>query len=266
MAKSIPVKMQQALESGSVFQIELYEIHLPTTTLYLCSCDQNITYNGQLYIAMPIERGEISKTVDSQVDNCELSIANTTEYFTQAIFEGINFIGSRVYIYKILYPDSLSDPSQITMLFYGSIDSPELTNEGTFKIQLVSDIPTATGGRILQYPCNSTFGDSACQHSIQTVSGVVLSANQRTLQLSNFDGNNTTWKNGLILCNSEGRRIVAMNGSTITVEYPFLQNVHGLTYTVKQDCDKTTADCDRLNNRIHYGGFTAVPYEYQVKG
>ena len=72
---------------------------------------------------------------------------------------GAGWFGSRVYVYKILYPDSLSDPSQITILFYGSIDSPELTNEGTFKIQLVSDIPTATGGRILQYPCNSTFGD-----------------------------------------------------------------------------------------------------------
>lgn len=266
MAISLPVRMQQALESGSVFQIELYEIHLPTTVLYLCSCDQNITYNGQLYIAMPIQRGEITKTVDSQVDNCELAIANTTDYFTQALFEGINFVGSHVFIYKILYPDSLSAPNLISMVFYGSIDSPELTADGTFKVQLTSDIPTAKGGRTMQYPCNSTFGDSSCGKAVQTTNGVVLGVNNRVIQLSGFDGDKTKWKNAILLCNSEGRRVVDINGSSVTVEYPFLQNIHGLNYTIKQDCDKTIGDCDRYDNRRHYSGFTAVPYEYQVKG
>lgn len=262
---NLPVKMKEAIESGSVFTIELYCISLPYTTLYVCSCDENITYNGQTYIAVPIQRGEITKTVDSSVDSCELTVSNTTDHFTQLMFSGINFIGSMVNIYSILYPDSIENPSIVKNVFYGQIDAPELTSDGTFKVQLVSDIPQMRCGRVLQYPCNSTFGDHSCGIKPQSLSGMVVNEkNHRELRLTNYSADNK-WKNGIILVEGEGRKIVSQNGSTVVVEYPFLQDILNKNYTIRQGCDKTLSDCDRYNNRRRYAGFPSVPYEYQIK-
>ena len=123
MAVSLPVAMSKAKEANSNFFIELYTIELPTYELNIASCDEDIEFNGKRFMGYPIKRGEITKTVDSRVDNCDITVSNTNDYFTLLLFNGKNFLGHRVYIYKILYPDSLKDPSIVFPVFYGQIDS-----------------------------------------------------------------------------------------------------------------------------------------------
>lgn len=256
--------MIKALEKDHVFTIELYEAHLPDRTLYLAATDRDITFNNTTYIAVPVSRGEITRGVDTTTDTCELSVSNATEYFTQMLFQGVNFLGSRVYVYQISYPDSLDNPNLVKPVFYGIIDAPELTEDGVFKVQLVSEMPSMQGGRVLMKPCNCVFGDEVCGKAVETTGGQIISANGSKLVGSTFRQDNK-WKNSILLINGEGRRVVGMNGNEYTVEYPFLQNVVGRIYTLKQDCDKTQADCDRYNNRHRYAGFPSVPFEYQIK-
>lgn len=262
---NLPVKMQEQIESSSVFPIELYEAHLPNQVLRFCASDTDITYNGNVYIAVPVERGEITKGVDTSIDSCELTLSNTTEMFTQMLFSGVNFIGSRIFIYQIMYPDSLADPTMVKMVFYGTVDSPELTSEGTFKVQVVGDIPNVNGGRMLHYPCNSRFGDSVCKIQPRKETATIQDIDGRNIILNRNIGGNDVWIHGIMTVNGEGRRIENVNDRVFTLEYPFFQSPSGMTCEIVQGCDKTTSDCDRYRNRKNYSGFLSVPYEFEIK-
>lgn len=265
---SLPVRMQNALESGNVFEIELYKVELATITLYLCSCDTNITYNGQTYIGVPIERGEMTQSVDNTTDQCDLTIANTTEYFTKLLFEGLNFTGCMVYVYRIIYPDSLQFPNMVKSVFVGQIDAPELTTDGTFKVTLTKDMTQEKCGRVLQYACNSVFGDECCMHEVKEQSGevVYVSNDGKTIGLSNFTADDNIWTNSILIINGEGRLVKEVLGANqCKIEYIYINTPQvGDTYTIKQGCDKTRKQCKTYGNLQHYNGFPSVPYEYQV--
>ena len=267
---NLPVKMREQIESGSVFAIELYEVYMPNTTLRFCACDENIEFGGHTYLSVPVERGEISKNVDLTADTCELSVSNTTDYFTQLLFSGVNFIGSKVYIYQIIYPDSLTDENNVRLLFYGIVDTPELTPEGVFKVQVTNDMPLVIGGRKMHLPCNSTFGDSVCGIKPKKIKGTVEEVyGGNNLKFSSFIGQQNVykdWLHGIMVINGEGRFITNVDSDGwVTVEYPFLQNILNMEGEIVQGCDKTQSDCDRYNNRKRYSGFPSVPYEYEVK-
>ena len=219
---SLPVAFREALESGSVFDIELYEVHIPNMTLYLCSCDINIQFNGRTYLALPIRRGEISKTVDNSIDSCELQISNATDKFTQLLFKGIPFTGSRIYIYRILYPDSLTNANMIKPVFMGRVDAPELTSDGIFKVTVTTDVPNVRGGRRTQYSCTSVFGDASCRCNIDKISTVIDQVKQRD------DGyyvgirnpvEEQTYRNGVLIASGEARKIVRFEDSGVILEY-----------------------------------------------
>lgn len=267
---NLPINMKEQIESGSVFTIELYEVYMPNTVLRFCACDENIEYNGQTYLAVPVQRGEISKNVDLTADTCELSVSNTTDYFTQLLFSGMNFIGSKVYIYQILYPDALTDINNIRLMFYGIVDTPELTTDGVFKVQVINDMPLVTGGRKMHLPCNADFGDSICGVNKMRLTGsIVEHVDKKELKLSSLQDSQTSykdWVHGIILINGEGRFITDVKKEGwIHVEYPFLQNIEHAKFEMVQGCDKTQTDCDRYNNRMKYSGFPSVPYEYEIK-
>lgn len=270
---NLPVAFREALSSGSVFDIELYEIHIPNMTLYLCSCDINIQFNGKTYLALPIRRGEISKTVDNTIDSCELQISNATNKFTQLLFKGIPFTGSRIYIYRILYPDSLANAKMVKPVFMGRVDAPELTSDGVFKVTVTTDVPNVRGGRRSQYTCTSVFGDASCQMQIISVDTPIADINQTDTEyqviVSKIENENLYIK-GILIVNGEARRIksIADEGTKVVLEYPLLQSksiLVGKTATIRTDCDKTPMDCARHNNQHRYAGFLSVPFEFTVR-
>lgn len=271
MSISLPVAMAEAKESGSAFFIELYKIELPSYTLYLCNADQDIDFAGQTFLGYPIERGEITKTVDSRVDNCDITISNTNDYFTLALLNGKNFLGCRAWIGRILYPDSLSDPNLVTLTFYGQIDSPELQADGTFKCSIVSDIPNMDNCRTMNYTCSNKFGDDNCRHSIGTVSGSC------TISTENINGvdrqaissdslGSTYWKDAIITIDGLSRRVISYTDNKVYVEYAFPDGIDTSNgFTICQNCDKTPSSCDSYNNRVNYGGFLFIPFEFSIK-
>lgn len=271
MAITLPVKMAEAKEAASNFFIELYQVELPSYTLYLAACDEDIVFNGKTYMGYPIKRGEITKTVDSRVDNCDIEISNTNDYFTLAIFNGKNFLGCRCYIYKILYPESLDDASVVSMVFYGQIDSPELTSDATFKCSIVSDLPNMDNCRTMGYSCSAVFGDENCGMTPrEQMGGVNLSTmayqgvDRQVLMDSQLGEYN--WDNAVVVIDGIARRVIHYENFMAYLEYPFPTNIDTSgQYYIVQNCDKTPASCRKYNNLQRYGGFPFVPFEFVAK-
>lgn len=271
----LPVAFREALSSGAVFDIELYEVHIPNMTLYLCSCDVNIQFNGKTYLALPIRRGEINRTVDTSIDSCDIEISNATDKFTQLLFKGIPFTGSRMYIYRILYPESLTNKNMVKPVFMGRVDAPELTAEGVFKVTVTSDVPNVRGGRRTQYSCTSVFGDASCRKEIEKTSSTIqnIEQNERGYRvILNNSINDYIRKGGIIIVSGEARKIrepkPADLPNEIYLEYPLLQApsvLIGKTAELRADCDKTPSDCSRHNNLGRYAGFLSVPFEFTVR-
>ena len=271
MSVSLPVSMNEAKESSSNFFVELYRVELPTYDLLIASCDQNIDFNGETYLAYPVKRGEITRTVDSRVDNCDIEISNTNEYFTLALLNGKNFLGCRCFIYKILYPDSLSDPSNVHLVFYGQVDSPELTADKTFKCSVVSDIPNMDNCRTMGYSCSAKFGDENCKHAIGkatgscTLSKETLNGVERQVVSSSSLGD-TYWKDAVITIDGLSRRVISSIHNKVYCEYEFPDGIDSSGgFSIEQDCDKSATSCDNYNNREHYCGFLFIPFEFTVK-
>lgn len=271
MAVSLPVAMSQAKEANSNFFIELYTIQLPTYELNIASCDEDIEFNGKRFMGYPIKRGEITKTVDSRVDNCEITVSNTNDYFTLLLFNGKNFLGHRVYIYKILYPDSLEDPSIVFPVFYGQIDSPKLTADGTFTCSVVSDIPNMDNCRTMGYNCSNYFGDANCKMEVKKTSGSCTIGwtkyGDYVRQYVQSDSlGSTYWGNGIVTIDGESRRAIGTETNRVYLEYPFPSGIDkSKGFSIQQDCDKTPASCEVYKNRKHYAGFLAVPFEFTPK-
>lgn len=274
MAVSLPVKMAEAKEAGTNFFIELYRLELPSYTLLLASCDEDIQFAGETYNAFPIKRGEITKTVDSRVDNCDIEISNVNDSFTLALFNGKSFLGSRAYVYKILYPDSLNDENIVHLVFYGQIDSPELTENATFKCSIVSDLPNMDNCRTMQYCCSAAFGDANCgktpvavtNSSFSFGTGSFNGVSRQTIKDSKLSGN--YWGNAIVFVDGMSRRVITWDSSSNTVylEYAFPDNVDiSGGYKIVQDCDKTPACCGNYNNLTRYGGFLFIPFEFVAK-
>jgi hypothetical protein len=263
--------MAEMKESGTTFFIELYRVELPDHTLLLASSDEDITFNGETYLGYPIKRGDITRTVDSRVDNCDIEVSNTNDYFTLTLLNGKNFLGCRCYIYRIQYPDSLSDINNVTMVFYGQIDSPELTEDKTFKCSIVSDIPNMDNCRTFGYACSNQFGDENCRFTPRTASGAcrrdawVVNGVTRPAIYSEALGY-TYWKDGIITIAGLSRRVVGQQHNMVIIEYEFPEELDmsgGMK--IVQNCDKTVASCKAYGNLKRYGGFLYVPFEYQVK-
>ena len=265
----LPVSMAQAKEESDVFFIELYRCHLPTGTFYIAACDEEIVFNGITFQPLPIQRGDITSTVDNKIDNVEIKIANVTQEFTTALYQGLDFRGSLVEIATILYPNSLTDSNIYRWTFVGTIDSPYFDGK-EFRATLKAQVPNMmVPTRKHQLSCNAWFGDpDECGATKIKVSGTMLSnSTQHVIRDNSINEGVNYWKDGIAEYNGEKRKIAKSESGNITLEYPFTYAVQGgAVYTRENGCDKTAVTCkNRHNNRQNYSGFLSIPFELVVR-
>lgn len=252
----------EAKEQENIFVVEIYDISLRTGMLYICNTDRDITFEGHKYLSIPVEREDISLTVDNVDNDVKVTMADATKEQLQFIIAGFDFRGCKVRVRQILYPDSLYDDSVQRDCFYGYIDNPAYEN-GQFSCTLRARIPKVTvPRRTYQSMCNCRFGDAVCQMDQSRCHGQivdVLGDNQIVIEEIQEDG---YWKNGIITIEGESRLIRESVGAVITTFYPFFATVErGLNYTVQRGCDKTFENCNRYNNLQHFAGFPSIPFE-----
>lgn len=265
MSVVLPVSMQEAKDSGNPFFIELYIINLRTGTMYLAACDENIVFNGQTFVGVPFQRGEITKTMDNIVDSCEITLGDCSFEFVKFALNGFDFRGCSATILRIQYPDSLDDSSVVQWVFSGTIDEPSFS-AGTFSCKLTARLPKVDcPNRDYRIACNSEFGDEECGMNLCETSESVQKVSGNIVELSNaYDDD--YWQNGVITIAGEARNIVESSGRNVRVNVNFVQrNIVGKKVTLIRGCNKTAANCRKYNNMKHFSGFPAIPFESEYR-
>ncbi len=257
----LPVCMAEAKESGNPFFIELYELHLRDGVMRIAACDEDIKWNGNVYTAVPFQRGEIKQSIDNVIDSCEITLGDCDFKLLKYVLDGFDFRGCDAYIGRIQYPDSLKDASIFQLVFAGMIDEPSYTN-GTFTVQIKSRLPEIEcPNRDFRLACNSDFGDSDCGMSKATEHVSVLSAGVNVISVGTSHPDDY-WKDGVATVGGESRLITKSSGNQIKVNVNFLQEITGQTIELQRGCNKTKETCkNKYNNMQHFGGFPAIPFE-----
>ena len=242
--------------------VDIYDISLRTGDIFICNTDRDIMFEGKKYLAIPVQREEISRSVDNIDNDVKITMADATTDQLQFIIAGFDFRGCKVKIRQIVYPDSTYNDQLYRDCFYGYIDNPAYEN-GQFSCTLRARIPKVTvPRRTYQSTCNCKFGDALCGLDIDRTNGLIeyVSAdNQIVIDAVKADD---YWQNGIITIEGETRMIRASKGGIITTFYPFFSNIRvGMHYTVQRGCDKTFTSCKKFDNLQHFTGFPSIPYE-----
>lgn len=262
---TLPAKLSEYKEGGSVFLVECYVIYLETGTLYLTSADKSITIDGQEYMAVPLQREKYTANSDSKVDDCQLHVSNFDDSFTAALYSGTDFRGCLCYIFQVPYPDILTDATLIKPVAYGYLDAPILNEkDGTFDVTLKAQVPNLENYRTLQLSCNAEYADQdCCMASLNTTTGTCQSGTTTGTIVLQGSYSDNYWYNGIITCGYESRMVESSTGNTVVLHYPFTSIP--TTYTIQQGCDKSPSCCSLRGQLQNYSGFRSVPYELTIR-
>ena len=261
----LPVRMKEAKESDNPFFIELYTIYLRTETLYIAAADEPVRFGGQEFVANPVKRGEITKSMDTIVNEVELEVSDVTDDMLTYLMNGFDFRGCRVDIIRILYPDSINDESIFSWVFSGEIDKPSFS-DGTFSCVVEAKLPNIEAPvRDFQVACNSEFGDAECCADKGTITTTVRKGSGNEIIISDMHEADY-WKYGTIKIKGESRNIISSEGGVLIVNVNFLQDINGEQAEISRGCNMTFDWCkEHFNNQIHYSGFPAVPWEAEYR-
>jgi len=257
----LPVKMAEAKEASQNFFIELYKLWLPIGEVRIAACDEDIVFNGETYTAVPFQRESLTRSMDNIVDSCNISLGDCNYDMLSYVVNGYDFRGSAATIFRIMYPDSLSDPTISEWVFSGYIDEPSYSN-GVFTCKIESRFPQIDcPNRCYQLACNSEFGDAECSITPRTVSAKIVSVNGNEMVIDTTETKGY-WNNGVAIVGGEARVVETSEGNRLTLNVNFLQDgIVGKTVQLTQGCNKTQERCRYYGNLQHYGGFPAIPFE-----
>lgn len=267
--KILPVSVAAEKEKFSVFFIELYTIHLIDRVVRIAACDRDILYEDNVYYNFPIQRGEITTTVDPKINNVELKICDVKQEHILALFQGFDFRGRDVEIHRVIWSSDLDAPvpNSIMPVFSGEIDAPVFDNKEFTATILVHAAKLSGPRRRCQLACNAArFGDQEeCGYTKGTASGITQNISGTTIYDTLRTEEDNHWKDGIITIGYEYRKIISSASGELTVDFPFGSDVLGQSYSIEQGCDKTFNRCKEYNNRTNFSGFPSIPWEIVIK-
>jgi lambda family phage minor tail protein L len=99
-----------------IFLYTLYDYDGANNDLYFAEWDENVTFDGQTYIAFPITHDSISENTIGQIDKVRISLCNISRYI-QAILETYDLRNKKVDI-AIVFEDQLADTEAVVTETY----------------------------------------------------------------------------------------------------------------------------------------------------
>ena len=265
-------------------QANLYQFTLPSgSTFYWTDAQQNITYNGNTYLAAYLdnqpgfERGATRTTIGLNADDLEIDILYDTNTringMTPAAFAlAGGFDNAQVIVSKALAPD-WSNPvvNGVVSLFDGIVGEVQ-ADSGRVKLTVNSTLRrlnTAFPRNYFLPHCNHALFDSGCAllASSFAVNGSVSAAGSATVFDTNLTQADGYFSLGYIVWTSGANnglkcfvKSYANASGQITLAYPISPPAAGDTFTAYPGCDKTQTTCSgTFNNLAHFRGFPYVP-------
>ena len=268
--------IDQSVQSAT--PVELYTFQSTTSTWYRTSYENDVTFGGHTYTAVPGGRDSIS-IVDMANDQAALAVdILATDAIAQNFVAGVppDSLQITVTRYYPSYGVSLQfwQGYASSISFKGRFASFRVPN-GTFDA-LSCDVPNVSATR----HCNNVLYDAQCGITpagsafsmpfsvTRTITSI--SADGRTIGLSSATPStplNNYSVHGNLVHNSTGlqRSIIgeATNGLTVTLATQFPNSVLNIgdSITVQAGCDHTmSASCSaKFNNAVNFGGIPNLP-------
>jgi len=271
--RDLPPPIVQEKEKTENRPVELYQVYLEETTLYLAAHDEEVEFFDEsgdpiTYLPVGISRTPIKTNVETKVDECTVSLDNVTREMS-AYVAHTDLNGRRCKIMKV-FLEFLDDPTHAVTIFDGIMDAPVL-NEQAMQVTVRSRLDTltvTTPRRRYRKLCNWKFGSPECGIDLAsvTVDGIV-EAIDTTGTVLTLQGRNEAegyFVDGVLTIGGESRLVTASDGATITVDFPFTVEVVGEPYMLRRGCNKTYDEScvARFNNGERFGGFISVPSSY----
>jgi len=250
---------EEATEQGDSF--ELYEFRSEEFNYNLTSHNEDITYAGHVYTAIPIKRSSFTKNLTEGIIQCSVQ-APVTTFFGEYIL-AFPVIPVTVEIRKFYFADT----SQSALVFYGTVNGFSIQKEVAILecISSINELNYKVPRVFIQSLCNNVFTGPVCKYNAAWGNETVLAISEdgRILTLTGIDaayGFYGGYKQGTVMYNHDQRFITEHVHDQIQIHFP-LRDLHiGDIVQVKIGCNKQGITCKyKFGNLNNFVGMPYVP-------
>ena len=253
--------------------VELYTFDRVGITFWrYTSADEDQTYSGQIYEAVPMKSGEIEQSQDVVRNTITITMPISTDFVQQFIQSPPTDIFN--FTLRRIHADDID--GDVVALYIGkvtNIDFKENIAEITIE-PVLSSFGRPTLRRLYQAGCPHVLYGAQCAASsstfrvegvITTVSGVDISANEFSSYADQYFAGGFV---ELLVSGVYNKRFITSHvGSTLTLNLPLTGAVTGLTLRAYPGCRHNVTDChDKFNNIVNYGGQPFIPSKNPMGG
>lgn len=252
---------ETSLEGGR--PIELFEIALGSTIYRWTSAEDDVTFGGNDYEAIPITRGAFAQGPDDRDNTLELKVSSGNEFVREYVLippaQRATVTMRRVH----------RGDTDVVVVWKGRVQTVRFVDQNENAIIAClpevgassRPIPRQTFGGL----CGNVLGDGQCQVVLSsfryTGQVTAVSADGRTLTVDGLSGEGADFAlAGKVAFGTDRRMILAQSGDDVTILLPFRSSPLGQNVDVTAGCDHTAETCaTKFANLINFRGWPYVP-------
>jgi len=246
--------------------IELYHFWMGTTHWYLTSGDAAITYLGNIYNPVYLERTNVSYNINFEANEMTITLPGVNE----PILDFMNATPSEliwVSILRVFRDQPVYEP---TVIFLGHVLDATRKSQITkvkcvgFEFYLGMQIPKYTYQRQCNWtPFDANCGMTAVNGVTQITANVTVNADRSILTAAAFGTVAAgLFSLGKVQFGNHYRMVASHSGTALTLRYPMPNIVTGDSVTVLAGCNQTIDQClNRFNNVANFGGWPYIPLD-----
>jgi len=267
-----------AIAAGTIQLTELYEVTLANgDTYYYANHIKDITWNSQLYTALPVQRTPLNRSTSGEPDSIEIMLANISGDLVDVVQK--NLLDNAIVTIKRICRDlSYATDKEITV-FKGVADVE--FNRDYMKLicsDFLNSLNIQCPRNMFQEPCNRLLFDDHCSVDISNYShvGIATSTAGTNYYLVDADlstvcsalDSDASYLNVGELRIDEGsnagqrrmiRRVTMPDTIYIASAFPYPVE-SGSSYTIYAGCDKKPETCHNIfSNDSNFNGFMYIP-------
>lgn len=242
--------------------VELYHFQRGLQAWRYTSAESDFVVSGVPYESTQVARSNISQLNDISGVTLSLTFARDHEFASEYLGFTPELV-TTVTIYRVHRGDT---DVELSTYWKGRVISGVASdNELTLECESVFTSMRRVGLRAkFLLNCRHALYSQSCGVNMDLfkVSGPIQGATNTVISMAAAGLLPNDWFTGGILRLQSGaaRFIVKHNGSTLTINRPFLESTVGLNVDIFPGCDHLRSTCSiKFNNVLNYGGFPYIP-------
>jgi uncharacterized phage protein (TIGR02218 family) len=259
--------------------------HLDSGTTTLCACwrltlrsgevmgftdpDETVVFDGTPFEAQAGFTGsEIHSSTGFSVDNLDASGALKSGQLDEARLKAGDFDNAKIEIWRVNW----QDPSQRILQRKGNLGEVSY-GQGHFTAEVrgLAHLLNQPKGRLFQYACDATLGDTRCAASVPNIPAIVVVVRENSFDLSGIGAYTDDWfTRGTLLWTTgpnAGRSLAIKRHRALTPNAridlwhaPKFVIANGEQVFLKAGCDKLFSTCTaKFGNALNFRGMPHMP-------